>query len=78
MIKKKCVYEIKSGKKPSTWIQRGFNVQVGYGIHTWFSFGVLLIDGKDGEWLIKEDSDSEMSQQRHSDAIKTLCLCCSV
>lgn len=56
MIKKKCMYEIKSGKKPSTWIQRGFNVQVGYGIHTWFSFGVLLIDGKDGEWLSKEES----------------------
>lgn len=37
-------------------IQRGFNVQVGYGIHTWFSFGVLLIDGKDGEWLSKEES----------------------
>lgn len=41
-------------------------------------FGVLLIDGKDGERLSKEDSESEMSQQRHSDAIKTLCLCCSV
>lgn len=50
------MYEIKSGKKPSTWIQRGFNVQFGYGIHTWFSFGVLLIDGKDGERLIKEES----------------------
>lgn len=36
---KKCMYEIKSGKKPSTSIQRGFNVQVGYGIHVWYGFG---------------------------------------